>query len=134
MWLIQLMLLSFCTLFLFKGCNIGADRTQILSGGYFYRDEGGEIKDILCTKPNGGEIPSTVISFDYDKNFIIAKQRPKIPHYPLYNKEYQYNKGAEQNYFWLIVHEKKLVLGPLLEVEFNKVRKLYNVPDWLKLE
>lgn len=127
-------LLFICVLYLIQGCNIGADSTKKLSGGYFYRNEGGDIKDILCENPNGGEIPSTVIDFDYDKDFIIAKQKPKIPQDPLYNKGYQYNDGRDKYYFWLIVIKKDLVFGPLSEKEFSIVRKEYNVPDKLSLK
>jgi hypothetical protein len=119
---------------LYKGCNIGADSSKSLSGGYFYRNEGGDIKDILSNKPDGGEIPSTVITFDYDKNFIIAKQKPKIPQDPLYSKDYYYTDGTDQNYFWLIIHDKQLVLGPMMENEFRKARQLYNVPDKLSVK
>lgn len=127
-------LLFICVSYLIQGCGIGADSTKKLSGGYFYHDEGGDIKDILCEKPNGGEIPSTVIDFDYDKDFIIAKQKPKIPQDPLYSKVYQYNDGRDKYYFWLIVIKKDLVLGPLGEKEFSIIRKEYNVPDKLSLK
>ncbi len=122
-------LLLVCLANLIQGCDLGADSTKTLSGGYFLRNEGGDITDILCEKPNGGEIPSTVIDFDYDKKFIVAKQKPKIPQDPLYNKDYQYKDGFNTSYFWLIVHEKNLVLGPFSEAEFAVIRKEYNVLD-----
>ena len=106
-------LLLVCIAFLIQGCNFSTDCIKKLSGDYYFRNDGGDIKDILCEKPNGGEIPSTIIDFDYDKRFIIAKQKPKIPQDPLYNKDYQYKDGFNKIYFWLIVHEKNLVLGPL---------------------
>lgn len=127
-------LLFACVALLIQGCNFGADSTKKLSGGYFFRNEGGEIKDILCEKPAGGEIPSTIIDFDYDKKFIIAKQKPKIPQDPLYNKNYHYKDGVDEIYFWLIIHENSLVLGPLSEKEFTTARKEYNVPDNLILK
>ncbi len=120
--------------FLIQGCIIDADSTRKLSGGYFYRNEGGDIKNILCENPNGGEIPSTIIDFSFDKKFIIAKQLPKIPQDPLYNKSYQYKDGYDKYYFWLIVIEKDLVLGPLNEKEFSIIRKEYNVPEKLTIK
>ncbi len=127
-------LLLVCIAFLIQGCNFSTDCIKKLSGDYYFRNDGGDIKDILCEKPNGGEIPSTIIDFDYDKRFIIAKQKPKIPQDPLYNKDYQYKDGFNKIYFWLIVHEKNLVLGPFSEEEFAIIRKEYNVPDNLILK
>jgi len=126
---IRFILFFVCIALMFQGCNIGADSTKKLSGGYFLRNEGGDIKDILCENPNGGEIPSTIIDYDYDKNFIIAKQKPKIPQDPLYNGDYHYKNGIDQNYFWLIIHSKEFVKGPLDMEEFKLARKQYNVPS-----
>lgn len=120
-----------CIVFLIQGCNIGADSVEKLSGGYFYRNEGGDIKDIYCERPDGGEIPATVIDFAYDRRFIVAKQKPKIPQDPLYDKDYQYKDGVDKIYFWLIIHEKNLVLGPMNEEEFTTVCKKYNVSEKL---
>ena len=111
-----------------------SDYTENLGGGYFFRNEGGDIKDILCKKPKGGEIPSTVIAFDYDKNFIIAKQRPKLPQDILYEKNYNYELGVDTTYFWLIIKKSHLVLGPLNEKEFREVRERYEIPESLKFK
>lgn len=111
-----------------------SDYTENLGGGYFFRNEGGDIKDILCKKPKGGEIPSTVIAFDYDKNFIIAKQRPKLPQDILYEKNYNYELGVDSTYFWLIIKKSHLVLGPLNEKEFREVRERYEIPESLKFK
>jgi hypothetical protein len=43
-----------------------------LSGDYFYTDEGGNAKFIICHLPNRKGIYSTVIEYDYNKDFIIA--------------------------------------------------------------
>ena len=50
-----------CFALLIQGCT--PDYTKDLGEGYFYRDEGGNIKDILCEKPNGGEIPATILDY-----------------------------------------------------------------------
>ena len=47
-----------------------SDYTENLGGGYFFRNEGGDIKDVFSKEPKGGEIPSTVIALNYDKNII----------------------------------------------------------------
>lgn len=54
-----------------------SDIYKELSGGYAYRDEGGEMKQIL-----GGigiyrnEIYGKVLSYDYNREFIIVSQEP----------------------------------------------------------
>lgn len=122
----------FCVALILQCCT--SDYTENLGGGYFFRNEGGDIKDILCKKPKGGEIPSTVIAFDYDKNFIIAKQRPKLPQDILYEKNYNYELGVDTTYFWLIIKKSHLVLGPLNEKEFREVRERYEIPESLKFK
>lgn len=72
----------FCLILLIASCS--SDVTKDLGDGYFLRDEGGNVKDILCEQPNSGEIPATIIDYDFDNNFIIAKQKPKLPQDPLY--------------------------------------------------
>lgn len=122
----------FCVAVILQCCT--SDYTENLGDGYFFRNEGGDLKDILSKEPKGGEIPSTVIAFDYDKNFIIAKQRPKLPQDILYEKNYYYELGADTTYFWLIVKKNRLVLGPQKEKEFRDVRERYEVPESLKFK
>lgn len=122
----------FCVALILQCCT--SDYTENLGGGYFFRNEGGDLKDILSKEPKGGEIPSTVIAFDYDKNFIIAKQRPKLPQDILYEKNYNYELGADTTYFWLIIKKSHLVLGPLKEKEFREVRERYEIPESLKFK
>jgi len=117
----------FITLIL-QSCNF-SDSTENLGNGYFYRNEGETIKDILCKKATGGEIPATVVSYDFDDDFIIAKQKPKLPQDPLYEKDYKYSKGDKEYYYWLIVKDSNLVLGPLNFEEFNSSRIKYKVPN-----
>jgi len=122
----------FCVVLILQCCT--SDYTKNLGGGYFFRNEGGDLKDILCKEPKGGEIPSTVIAFDYDKNFIIAKQRPKLSQDILYEKNYNYELGVDTTYFWLIIKKSHLVLGPLNEKEFREVRERYEIPESLKFK
>lgn len=128
MRLINIILFTLIAIFLLQVCSVGTDKTVKLSAGYYYRDEGGNIKDILCENPDGGEIPSEVVDFDYNQNFIIAKQKPKIPQDPLYSRTYVYENGIIQYYYWIIIHEKRLVLGPLSEDEFKLHIKEYSIP------
>ena len=117
-------------MFTLQSCNF-SDSNKSLGNGYFYRNEGGEIKDILCKSTNRGEVPSTVVSYDFDDKFIIVKQKPKLPQDPLYNKDYEYDKGDYEFYYLLIVKKEDLVLGPLNFDEFIKQKDKYNVSDKL---
>lgn len=122
----------FCVTLILQCCT--SDYANNLGGGYFFRNEGGDFKDILCKEPNGGEVPSTVIDFNYDKNFIIVKQRPKLPQEILYERNYDYKLGADTTYFWLIIKKRHLVLGPLNKNEFREVREKYTVPKRLNFK
>jgi len=105
-----------------------------LGGDYFFRGEGGLLNDILCRKPNGGVIPATVLDYDYDNEFIIAKQKPKLPQDPLYEKEYIYKNGCDKVYYWLIIKSDNFVLVPFDFEEFKLFRNKYKVSDNLILE
>lgn len=115
-------------------CNCSSDYVENLGDGYFYRHEGGLTNDILCRNPNGGQIPATVLSYDYDNKYIIAKQKPKLPQEPLYDKKYIYIYGSNEIYYWLIIKNEKLVLGPYNLGEFNDAKIKYNVSDKLILK
>lgn len=127
--------IKLCAFFLFYAiCSCTSDSTVNLGDGYTYRDEGEKTKDIYHEKPAlGGEIPATIVSYDYNSNFIIAKQKPKIPQDPLYEKTYIYHKGDSVIYFWLIVKNTKKIFGPLDEKEFERLKKKYSVPNSLSL-
>ncbi|MFW5701111.1 MAG: DUF3997 domain-containing protein [Cyclobacteriaceae bacterium] len=117
---------------LINSCS--SDTTEKLGNGYFFRNEGSLIKDILCESPKGGEIPATVVEYVYDNKFIVAKQMPKIPQDPLYEKTYNYTNGNNQYYYWLILKESNTVFGPLSINELDSIRTEYNIPKTLKLK
>lgn len=114
-------LFLYCLVLIIQGCT--SDYSKNLGEGYFYRDEGGKIKDILCEKPNGKEVPATVLDYAYDNEFIIAKQEPKLPQDPLYDRNYEYRKGKNTLYFWIILKEKDIAFGPMDKVEFTTKTK-----------
>jgi hypothetical protein len=105
-----------------------------LGNGYFYRDEGDNLKDILCKNVNGVEVPATVINYVYDSKFILAKQIPKYPQDPLYNKEYEYKKGSDAVYFWIIDKSNNVQYGPLEKREYDKLRQKLRIPRNLQLD
>ena len=117
----------FFTTFIFQSCS--SDYSKDLGGNYFYRFEASDLRDIHCKKANGGEIPADIVSYDFNNNFIVAKQKPKLPQDPLYEKDYKYSKGDKEYYYWIIIKEDNLVLGPLSFEEFNSSRIKYKVPN-----
>lgn len=127
----KIMYLTLSILFL-SSCGNG-DNSKELSGDYFFRAEGKELNDILSHTPNQLDIPANVISYDYNRHFIIAAQRPGFKD-PLYKGDPIYKLGRDTIYYWLIVHSEKLVLGPLEKSEFEQTLKKYNVDRNLKLE
>jgi len=116
--------------------SCSSDYTKSLGNGYYYRHEGDELNDIYNEKPNpnGREIPANVVAYDFDDDFIIAKQKPKLPQDPLYDKDYKYDRGDKEFYYWIIIHKKKLILGPLDFDKYKLVRKENNVPEDLILK
>lgn len=113
--------------------SCSSDYTKNLGDDYFYRFEASDLRDIHCERANGGQIPADVVAYDFDDNFIIAKQKPKLPQDPLYDEDYKYSKGVEEYYYWLIVKESNLILGPLSFEEFNNSRIKYKIPDNIML-
>lgn len=63
-------------LLLITSCGGASDFYEELSGGYFYRDESNDTKEILGHDKSKQNIFPKVISYAYNKNFIIAAQEP----------------------------------------------------------
>lgn len=126
-------LLSLIIVIALFGCNL-SDYLENLGDDYTYRDEGGDTKDILNKKPNCGIVPATVIEFKYNNSFIVAKQKPRLPQEPLYEKKYNYPYGNDKFYYWLVLKKERVALGPFNLEEFNVVRLKHNVPDNLILK
>ena len=104
-----------------------SDGTKELSGSYFLREEGRDLNDILSHSGTGREIPANILSYNFNNDFIIASQQPNMTDDPLYT-ETNYLDGRDSVYFWLIVHNEKLVLGPLNKSQFDEAMLKYNVP------
>lgn len=77
-------------------------------------------------------LPQYVIDFDYNSNFIIVKQKPK-----LYDDAwtdsigYNYSLGRENIYYWIIDKNTHKVLGPLTLQEYIAKQKKYKIPKSL---
>jgi hypothetical protein len=126
-------LLSIIIAFVLLSCNL-SDYSENLGEGYNYIDEGGDIKEIFNNKPKFGRVPATVIEFKYDNNFIVAKQKPRLPQDPLYEKKYKYPYGDDQFYYWLVLKKDGIVLGPFNLEDYNSAKSRHNVSDKLKLK
>ena len=64
---------------------------------------------IIKHQPNRKDIPPIVMDYKYDNDYILVKQKPKIPLEQIY---YDYNEiiypsGLDTTYYWII--EKKQV-------------------------
>lgn len=81
------------------------------------------------------DIPPTIISYNYDKHFIIVKQKPKKNNEAIYDKiEYIYPSGRDTIYYWLIIKEEQKVFGAMDYESFQNLKKKYKVPNKLVLE
>lgn len=65
---------------------------------------------IIKHQPNRKDIPPIVMDYKYDNDYILVKQKPKIPLEQIY---YDYNEiiypsGLDTTYYWII--EKKQVM------------------------
>jgi hypothetical protein len=129
-----LVLIIFYLIIIFN-LNCTSDYSKNLGSGYIYRDEGCEEKEIFCEQANGGKIPKTVLVYDYDRHYIIAKQKPQKDdsNILLDDTIYEYKYGYDTLYYWIILKGFKKVIGPLTEDEFLKAIIKYKVSKTLKL-
>lgn len=113
-------------------CASCSDLAVNLSEDYVYRDEGGDTKEIFSER-GGREIPATVVAYNYDDDFILARQNPKIPGDPLYSREPDYTLGENYLYFWIVSHAHDSIWGPMSEEEYMRARAVLGVPADLVL-
>lgn len=97
-----------------------------LGNGFIYDDER---KDIIGQK----DIPPKIISYSYDSQFVIVKQRPEEYDNAMY-PNYTYPMGRDTIYYWLIIKKEKKVIGPLDFNQFQHQRKYYKVTDELTFD
>lgn len=120
------------TCLLFYACS---DYSTKLGGGYTFVHEGENYNFIFHKSAKGGEIPPNVISFDYDKCFIIAKQKSMPFQYGYETaKEYAKRTDTIALSYWLIIKEECKVFGPMDYDSFLRLKKQYKVSDKLMLE
>ena len=118
----------FLCLFIFLLLLSGYTDCTDLGSGFSYYDDNKHILGKI-------DIPPTIISYDYDDDFIVAKQKPQEFNYAIYNKrDYIYPLGRDTVYYWLIIKESQQVIGALDYDSFQELKKKYKVPDKLLLE
>lgn len=118
--------LIFMVLFSFIGCS--SDYHRDLGDGYMYRSEGSTLNDILH---KDGEIPANVLCYSYNKEFILAIQKPISFQDPLYEKLHTYPNGDSTVYYWIVIKESCFIWGPLNRNEFDEIVQRFNVPKKL---
>ena len=115
---------------IFQDCNYNDDKN--LGDGFVYFADHKMISNI-----NGscGEIPSNVLEYKHDKKFIVATQKPieNNPNVLLYDTAYYYKQGYDNIYYWIILKEEKIIIGPMTKIEFLDVREKYCVSENLTL-
>lgn len=65
---------------LWSSCG-NSDEAEELSGGYLYRDEGGNIKELLSGRAGMVSIHGKVVRYRYNAEFIAAVQHPVYEEY-----------------------------------------------------
>ncbi|MDR0891413.1 MAG: DUF3997 domain-containing protein [Mediterranea sp.] len=114
-------------------CN-WSDYSEDLGNGYTYAHEGQGCNTIFHEYPTkGGEIPPDVLSFNYNKQYIIAMQKRQRDYERIAGvRKISYPLGLYSIFYWIIKKEHK-VLGPLTLEEFDSLRVQYKVPKELVL-
>lgn len=117
----------FITLILLHfGCS--SDYHRNLGSGFLYRSEGADLNDILH---KNGEIPANILCYSYNKDFILAIQKPISFQDPLYEKLHIYPSGDTVLYYWIVLKETCFIWGPLNRKDFDNIVCTFNVPKQL---
>ncbi len=77
-------------------------------------------------------IPPQMISFSYNKDFIVAAQKPYLIFITRTNTYPESRKLFEKSnlqYYWIIDKEKKLEIGPLSKEAYVKKKDELLIPD-----
>lgn len=85
---------------------------------------------MLNKQANRFDIPPHIIDYQYDKRYIVIKQKPQVPLKQIYYdfNDIDYPTGLNNNYYWIIIKKKGEVIGPLSCLEFDSLTDVYNLP------
>lgn len=103
-----------------------------LGSGYYYHNDGGRAKSIIKKELKRG-ICGEIIAYDYNHDFIVAAQRPYENYCPYDSYVEDFANGMDTTYFWLIVKNEDMILGPYELSKFKEITEKYQVPLGLPL-
>jgi len=142
---------------LIPSCAISfSDIKHSLGNGYYYLGEGETQRYVYRSfderNPSIDEISiwPTVLSYDYDENFVIIRQSPNekaIKQYLIYFKDksneqadsimktdtFFINMFASDTCYWIINKKDKVIKGPYNFSSFQKGKSIIGVPNKLHL-
>lgn len=107
---------------LFQGGACG-DYSDELPGGYVFVSESPDIQEISRVEgiaPSEHYIPCNVVSYDYNKDFIVAKQIARVGCFHLLHtdgdpsgpRQNFLNQRDGETYYWIIEVDKRTIDGP----------------------
>lgn len=97
-------------------CSLSSDDKRLGKGYVYYPEH----RSIHYTRPGelkNRHIPPYVLGYNYDRYFIVARQKPEKFYEEIYGK-YDYPFSRDMTYFWIIVKADRKVLGPLDETSY----------------
>ena len=126
--MIKLLLIALC--FSFASC----DYTFKLPGGYIFYSEAPS--DQIIMKKEGivgreGHVPCNVVEYDYNDDFIVAKQIARFECF--FDKKNYFNQIEGGEYYWIIEVKQRKINGPYTEKKYWDKRTTLGVPKSLSV-
>ncbi len=105
--------------------NLGGNNDVRLGADYYYCKYR---KDILCNNNKDGsvDIPPTVLSYAFDRNYILVKQKMDTSIDVIYDK-IVYPHSVDSIYYWVINKKIPKVYGPINKNEFDEILNDNNI-------
>jgi len=119
-------------LWILCSCGASSDYSEGLSGGWEFIRESADGK-ILYRGIDDRSVPCKILAFDYNRDFIVAAQRPTKECFNEKDTIY-YKQGKNDIYYWIISHHPDSIYGPLLPGEYYVLRGILKVPGELRLD
>lgn len=131
--------LIYLYLILLSGCTGMVDSltNEDLGNGYQY-DEVGGYPVIFRDLPTYKVIPTVIVSYDYNDNFIVALQAEK--EIKSGNKKLTIEESVSfirkngSYHFWIISHKNDSIYGPLNMNEYLLYKRKLGIADELKVK
>ncbi len=111
-----------------------SDSLTELGSDYFLKLEGEFSNEVINRKPNYKGIPSDVIRIDFNDDYIIAEQKPNEFDDAMQDEVYKYNEGRKNLYYWIIIKNTNIIIGPLNLRQFENEKMKNKIPSSLKLK